>query len=178
MTNRFNGISIPTTYNGVEFRSRLEARWAIFFDAIDTPWEYESENFITKYGPYLPDFYLPELQQFFIVKGESLPDDEEKKCFEVDLLTGKHVIMAIGGIPQFFSDDDRYFQLHWSGGDWPYFFCRCTSCGALTFQWCGLADRHCGIGELSNDGIPRHDTKEIRNALQLARTAKYKVNFT
>ena len=24
--------AIPTFYNGIEFRSRLEARWAIFFD--------------------------------------------------------------------------------------------------------------------------------------------------
>ena len=179
MTTKFNGISLPTTYNGIQFRSRLEARWAIFFDAMSTPWEYEPENFKTTYGPYLPDFYLPELKSFFIVKGEELPDDEERKCYEVDSITGKRVIMAIGGIPQVFSDDDRYFQLYWSGGDWPYFFCRCTACGALTFQWNGLADRHCEIGSVGdNSGIPRHDTEEIQIAIKLARTAKYGINFT
>lgn len=37
--------AIPTIYNGVEFRSRLEARWAVFFDAMRVRWEYEIEGF-------------------------------------------------------------------------------------------------------------------------------------
>ncbi len=31
----------PTMYSGVRFRSRLEARWAAFFDLIEWKWEYE-----------------------------------------------------------------------------------------------------------------------------------------
>lgn len=31
----------PTTYAGVRFRSRLEARWAAFFDVVGWKWEYE-----------------------------------------------------------------------------------------------------------------------------------------
>lgn len=31
----------PTNYNGVMFRSRLEARWAAFFDLAGWSWEYE-----------------------------------------------------------------------------------------------------------------------------------------
>lgn len=31
----------PTTYGGVEFRSRLEARWGAFFDLLNWKWEYE-----------------------------------------------------------------------------------------------------------------------------------------
>jgi hypothetical protein len=31
----------PTWYRGVEFRSRLEARWAAFFDLAGWKWEYE-----------------------------------------------------------------------------------------------------------------------------------------
>ena len=31
----------PTKYRGVQFRSRLEARWACFFDLIGWRWEYE-----------------------------------------------------------------------------------------------------------------------------------------
>jgi len=33
--------SIPTRYNGVEFRSLLEARWACVFDLLGLKWEYE-----------------------------------------------------------------------------------------------------------------------------------------
>jgi len=32
---------IPTLYNGIQFRSRLEAKWAAFFDLLAYDWEYE-----------------------------------------------------------------------------------------------------------------------------------------
>ena len=31
----------PTLYNGRRYRSRLEARWAAFFDLVRWPFEYE-----------------------------------------------------------------------------------------------------------------------------------------
>ena len=31
--------SIETTYSGFIFRSRLEARWAVFFDALAIEWQ-------------------------------------------------------------------------------------------------------------------------------------------
>jgi hypothetical protein len=50
---------IPTPYGGVKFRSRLEARWAIFFDRLHIPWEYEPQGFDIGDGEaYLPDFIL------------------------------------------------------------------------------------------------------------------------
>ena len=50
---------LPTSYSGIEFRSRLEARWAVFFDACGVKWEYEPEGFKMKDGTmYLPDFKL------------------------------------------------------------------------------------------------------------------------
>jgi len=36
---------IETLYNGYRFRSRLEARWAVFFDAIGLKYEYEVEGY-------------------------------------------------------------------------------------------------------------------------------------
>jgi hypothetical protein len=38
-----------THYNGYRFRSRLEARWAVFFDALDIKYEYEKEGFDLSY---------------------------------------------------------------------------------------------------------------------------------
>jgi len=46
--------AIPTTYGGVRFRSRLEARWAAFFDQCKWPWDYEP---LDLHG-YIPDFVL------------------------------------------------------------------------------------------------------------------------
>lgn len=49
---------IQTRYRGHHFRSRLEARWAVFFDALMIPWEYEPEGFDLDGEFYLPDFRL------------------------------------------------------------------------------------------------------------------------
>lgn len=62
--------AIETIYNGYRFRSRLEARWAVFFDEMGIKYEYEPEGFELSDGTrYLPDFYLPESDSFFEVKG-------------------------------------------------------------------------------------------------------------
>jgi len=66
--------AIETFYKGYHFRSRLEARWAVFFDTLGIPWKYEVEGFereveyftggavselASKTVRYLPDFFLP-----------------------------------------------------------------------------------------------------------------------
>ena len=51
--------AIETRYKGYRFRSRLEARWAVFFDACGYQWEYEPEGFHLPCGThYLPDFKI------------------------------------------------------------------------------------------------------------------------
>lgn len=56
--------AIETRYRGYHFRSRLEARWAVFFDALGVRWEYEPEGFILPSGEwYLPDFRVWTPQQ-------------------------------------------------------------------------------------------------------------------
>ena len=60
---------IETRYKGHRFRSRLEARWAVFFDSIGIEWEYEPEGFELPDGTrYLPDFYLPRTRTYAEVK--------------------------------------------------------------------------------------------------------------
>ena len=46
--------AIPTTYAGVNFRSRLEARWAAFFDLCGWKWDYEPFDL----DGWAPDFLL------------------------------------------------------------------------------------------------------------------------
>ena len=46
--------SIPTTYKGINFRSRLEATWASFFDEIKWQWIYEPFEF----SGWIPDFLI------------------------------------------------------------------------------------------------------------------------
>ena len=46
--------SIDTEYNGYKFRSRIEARWAVFFDAVGLKYEYEKEGYDLD-GVLIPD---------------------------------------------------------------------------------------------------------------------------
>jgi hypothetical protein len=69
--------AIETKYKGYRFRSRLEARWAVHFDALNVEWRYEPEGFNLgePLGCYLPDFYLPKFNTWCEVKPE-IPDNK------------------------------------------------------------------------------------------------------
>lgn len=87
--------AIETEYRGCTFRSRLEARWAVFFDEMGWVWQYEPEGYdcrwrLHQYVPadcwptddtfrYLPDFFLPDLNTFVEVKVKM--DDEQLDRF-------------------------------------------------------------------------------------------------
>ena len=81
--------AIETRYKGYRFRSRLEARWAVFFDALGISWEYEPEGFdLGPAGYYLPDFKLKlpsGLVTWCEIKPEGSPRDPKLSKFN-DLL--------------------------------------------------------------------------------------------
>jgi hypothetical protein len=58
---------IETTYRGYRFRSRLEARWAVFLEHACAIWQYEFEGFALPSGFYLPDFHCPDLSYGTII---------------------------------------------------------------------------------------------------------------
>lgn len=61
--------AIETKYDGYRFRSRLEARWAVFFNELNIDYEYEPEGYKLNDGTlYLPDFYLPKFKIYAEVK--------------------------------------------------------------------------------------------------------------
>lgn len=78
MTSVHGATPIQTKYASVHFRSRLEARWAVFLDKMKYDWRYEPQSYnlpkgwTGRYGSvnYLPDFYLPELGLWVEVKGD------------------------------------------------------------------------------------------------------------
>jgi hypothetical protein len=78
--------AIETLYKGYRFRSRLEARWAVFFDALEIGWEYEPEGFeLDDVGTrYLPDFrvesshYPPSC--WFEIKPFSPSAEEQRRA--------------------------------------------------------------------------------------------------
>lgn len=62
--------AIETEIDGIRFRSRTEARFAILFGQLGTVFEYELDGFILGNGrAYAPDFWLPELVHLDEVGG-------------------------------------------------------------------------------------------------------------
>lgn len=61
--------AIQTSYRGIKFRSRTEARWAVFLDEIRVAYAYEPEGFDLGGEWYLPDFWLPSPGVWLEVKG-------------------------------------------------------------------------------------------------------------
>lgn len=49
--------AIETKYSGRYFRSRLEARWAVWFAEMGIKWEYEIVGMDLDGERYLPDFF-------------------------------------------------------------------------------------------------------------------------
>ena len=98
--------AIETRYKGYRFRSRLEARWAVFFDALGLKWEYEPEGFELPSGRYLPDFKVEYLGrdssetrfEWFECKGDlrTVSAAEWQKMIEFQDVEG---LTVLDGVP-------------------------------------------------------------------------------
>lgn len=89
--------AIETVYNGYRFRSRLEARWVVFFDTLGIRYEYEPEGYdLGEAGWYLPDFWLPDFQAWLEVKGVSPSVEEQEKCAALFQGSDYAALMGIG----------------------------------------------------------------------------------
>ena len=115
---------IETVYNGYRFRSRLEARWAVFFDALGIDWEYEYEGFDLDGEWYLPDFFLPSSMFFVEVKPAQLNDRERRLLNKLDDNPPKWAMGAVSAIgvpetPTFHYErsptDGKWYLVEWSG---------------------------------------------------------------
>lgn len=105
---------IETEYKGYLFRSRLEARWAIFFDMCGADWEYEAEGYNLGEGLYyLPDFVIhnvpgrldlnEENKDLYIeVKGKMTDIDAKK----INKFSEFKPILVVGDIPKGDNFDD------------------------------------------------------------------------
>lgn len=96
--------SIYTKYDGVQFRSKLEARWSVIFDLMGVEWQYEHQLFQVQIGKkmikYLPDFYLPELDCWIEIKGKHPTTEEFLKIYAVSLSVGRPAYIFSGSIPR------------------------------------------------------------------------------
>jgi hypothetical protein len=103
--------AIETVYKGYRFRSRLEARWAVFFDALGITWEYEKEGYdLGELGWYLPDFWLPQWGCFAEVKAKQFTEIELRKCEALP-----DACLLLDGLPA-----DRFYLLAGLGKEYVF----------------------------------------------------------
>jgi hypothetical protein len=88
--------ALETAYSGCLFRNRLEARWAVFFDALGVSWEYEKQGYALASGCYLPDFYLPDLECWVEIKPDTPSDLEKSLSEELADFTDRPALFGIG----------------------------------------------------------------------------------
>ena len=99
-------VAKPTVYQGIQFRSRLEARWAAFFDRLGWPYEYEP----FECGGWIPDFLL-KLHTPVLVEVKPAATSRELGDYvrKIDVSTAVHEVLLVGVSP--FLDADRCFGL-------------------------------------------------------------------
>ena len=98
---------IETVYKGHRFRSRLEARWAVWLDNIGWTWEYEPQGYDLGGGDlYLPDFkvsaparrdYETDGPVFWLeIKAGKPSEDELRKAMKLAQQSGMSCLFGIG----------------------------------------------------------------------------------
>lgn len=127
--------AIETRYKGYRFRSRLEARWAVFFDALGIKWEYEKEGYKLSTGWYLPDFWLPNFHFFVEIKPSSQGTWEHSRGvskYEEDYTCILPVVLICG-------DPGDYEAFDYREGSDDSKWALCPKCGAVDFVYAGWA---------------------------------------
>jgi len=188
-----NGLTaLETRYAGYRFRSRIEARWAVFFTRLGLDWQYEPQGF--KVGseqlPYLPDFYLPVQGLYVEVKPAFADqvDPEGVRRWEafagevVTTWTSERAAIFCGRIP----DPDKVTESGppWSGkwyddgiyitGDCNYSWCACPTGQHFDIQFEARGGRIlCGCKRVYDDRYHGGDDQRILNAYAAARSARF-----
>lgn len=177
---------IETRYKGYRFRSRLEARWAVFFDSLGIEWEYEKEGYnLGEHGCYLPDFWLPRVGSRCIgscwveVKPPVVQGDD--KLSALVQLTKQDGILVTGP-PQAWSArsrQDGWYEYsfippsdkHETDASWDNYMglVQCFDCGQLKFEYRErnyMVCPRCG-------GMAGDDTPRLMEAYEKSRSARF-----
>lgn len=166
----------PTVYQGVEFRSRLEARWAVFFDAAGIKWNYEPRWIQLESGPYLPDFILPELHLVVEVKpvfnGPAIDrlDEAVNVLNEDSNVDWEGVLLTQGNlsVPSLIDKDGPVKVI---GIECPipgFVWCECPICGRVALGNLGLPWLNCDEHARWDDRRTTEATPKLRGSYQKA----------
>lgn len=181
--------AIQTRYHGCHFRSRLEARWAVFFDSLGVPWEYEPQGFEFPYpggttaDRYLPDFWLPRQEVWIEIKGV-YPTETEQDLLRLVVASTEHDGFIFFGTMPFANgqtlerDSDSAIAITYAGGpeqgseamtswDHAHAWCECPKCRSVGVTF----DGRCGRLPCRDTGCD--DITQVYNACSPRLAAAY-----
>lgn len=157
--------AIDTEYNDYKFRSRTEARWAVFFDSLGWEYEYELEGFEFENGlKYLPDFLvkIPDSDGVvwdYYVEVKPQGDLSEYETRKIEALSKHTNVLVLKGIP----DKKKTYLL-------------CAHYEDSKVFWCPISfdDRKFGVyfGEMYSDYADTY-SKSMLQAFKNARQARF-----
>jgi len=156
---KYNIKAIPTVHNGISYRSRTEARWAVFFETLGLRFTYEAEGYDLGGVWYLPDFWFPDHKFFVEIKPDDEPTElEMEKAVRLAEGTGHRVFVFFGMV------HERNGQLEYpkayvafpdGGADYGMLWCECEDCGACGIEFDGRTDRlPCKESYLADESLP------------------------
>lgn len=167
--------AIGTFYRGCRFRSRIEARWAVFYDTLGIKWEYEKEGFdLGEAGYYLPDFWIPHLECWIEIKGGYPTNDECHKIFTLSEMTGNMGYIFWGEIPdpgKVTDSGPEDTESAYACGDYHHNWCQCSICGSFGIEFDARAERL----SCHRDGTNRYtgDSPKLLQAYLKARSYRF-----
>jgi hypothetical protein len=183
---------IPTRFNGHHFRSRLEARWAVFYSELGLSYEYEPQGYDLgpDVGPYLPDFYIPKQSGFrggyIEIKPGEPTHDERRKCEALAEGLGADVYLFHRSIeiPDYWTSPEANPAILFLGtGGWDddHYWCACFRCSAVGIEYQGYSERlACGCMAKTGEAWPSEryvgtDMPNLVDAFAAARGERFDV---
>lgn len=139
-----------TFYKNFYFRSKLEAKWAVFFNLCGIEWDYEPEAFTDKSGvQYTPDFYLPNVTLrgqskgvYLEIKPYDYETNERYQRIIYEAMDGKSLILLCGDPVRAIIDIDKYDPIITNKNEQisPFWdnemvFMLCSDCGKSKFEF-------------------------------------------
>lgn len=173
--------AIETRYNGYRFRSRLEARWAVFFDALGVAYEYEKEGLSLPSGPYLPDFWMQSWECWLEIKpGGTVLSEHADLAKWREAAQGTRGLIVLAGSPwpyehaAYLVDPRPELELIWPRSA----FGECRRCG----HGVAIGDNDAGASIVSGECCPEvmerypllgEDSRRVMLAYERARSARF-----
>lgn len=157
---------IETKYAGHLFRSRLEARWAKFFDVLEITWAYEQEGYdLGSVGYYLPDFVLPGVYYRTTLLTGWIAEVKPVTAFNIKLDTLCVQLQKPGILLGAEKVKQSGYEQHGDFADYDMGFLKCESCGTNKIDWeTKYIDCQCCGGYMSE--VPAINAANIANSIR------------